>query len=125
MLASKEDHAEIVELLIEKGADIDIQNEEGFTALMLAREKGHVEIESLLTDKSVKSESFSASFLNQKRRFMMVSHFHFGKLLLNLEYHDYDLISSSPDNFKMDWATVASSDQILKYYSNKLLLSLA
>ena len=32
---------------MDQGANIDIQNEEGHTALMLASEEGHTEIEAL------------------------------------------------------------------------------
>ena len=39
---------EIVELLIKAGADKDIQDENGWTALMFAAKKGHIKIVELL-----------------------------------------------------------------------------
>ena len=39
MLASNNGHKEIVELLIEKGAEVDRGDEDGWTALMIASNK--------------------------------------------------------------------------------------
>jgi ankyrin repeat protein len=42
MQAAIDDNKSICELLIENGADIDIQDKSGQTAIMLAAEKGHL-----------------------------------------------------------------------------------
>ena len=51
MSASYNGHAEIVGLLLEKGADIKFQDRAGFNALHYAKEKGHKEVEQLLLAK--------------------------------------------------------------------------
>ncbi len=43
MVAAKEDNKDIVKFLIEKGANIDIQNNRGSTALMCARNSKYSE----------------------------------------------------------------------------------
>ena len=48
MLASQNGHKETVELLIEKGADVNAKNNDGKTALMIALEKGKYETAELL-----------------------------------------------------------------------------
>ena len=50
MLAVSHGRHEMVQLLLEAGSDINIQDEDGSTALMCATEHGHVEIvKTLLT----------------------------------------------------------------------------
>jgi ankyrin repeat protein len=48
MYASQKGYAEIVKLLIEKGANVNAKDDRGFTALMLASQNGHKEIVELL-----------------------------------------------------------------------------
>src|SRR5204863_251149 len=48
MFASWEDHAEIVETLLEKGADPGISDKDGWTALMRAVFKGHTNTAKVL-----------------------------------------------------------------------------
>lgn len=48
MLASQKGQAEMVRLLLEKGAIIDIKNGEGKSALDTALQRGHREIAELL-----------------------------------------------------------------------------
>jgi ankyrin repeat protein len=48
MYAAENDHYSIVEYLMEKGAKKDVQNGLGYTALMLAAEKGNKKIVDLL-----------------------------------------------------------------------------
>ena len=48
MIASHEGHTDIVKLLFEKGANTNLQNKAGQTALMIASEKGHTEVVELL-----------------------------------------------------------------------------
>ena len=43
MWASEQGHVEVVKLLIEKGAEVDLPNRNGETALMEASKKGHVQ----------------------------------------------------------------------------------
>ncbi|MBO4707914.1 MAG: ankyrin repeat domain-containing protein [Elusimicrobiaceae bacterium] len=54
MRAAYNGHLKVVKLLIDKGADINIQNEAGSTALMKAAYKGYFEIVKLLIDKGAK-----------------------------------------------------------------------
>lgn len=48
MLAASHGRAEMVKLLVEQGADINLQDEDGSTALMCACEHGHLEIVNFL-----------------------------------------------------------------------------
>jgi hypothetical protein len=48
MLAAANDHTETVKLLLDRGADINVRDNEGKTALVWAREKGHPEIVQLI-----------------------------------------------------------------------------
>ena len=51
MFAADSGKKDVVELLIDKGADINAQDFMGNTALCLVTEKGHKEIEELLKEK--------------------------------------------------------------------------
>jgi ankyrin repeat protein len=51
MIASENGHKEVVELLLNKGANINYKNDDGYTALMLASAKGHKNIVELLLNK--------------------------------------------------------------------------
>ena len=50
-LAAEEGHSEIVQLLLEAGADNDLRSEAGASALQLAALKGHLEVARLLIQK--------------------------------------------------------------------------
>jgi len=51
VLASKNGHGEIIKILLIKGAEIDHQTKEGYTALMRASQNGHTEVVLILMDK--------------------------------------------------------------------------
>ena len=51
MMASANGHTEIVKLLLDKGADVNVKNTYGITALFMASVHGHTEIVKLLLDK--------------------------------------------------------------------------
>ena len=51
MMASANGHTEIVKLLLDKGADVNVKNTYGITALFTASVHGHTEIVKLLLDK--------------------------------------------------------------------------
>ena len=62
MFASRKGHLEIVKLLIaNKITDINIQNNNGVTALMFASQKGHLEIVKLLIEKGANVNAQSKS----------------------------------------------------------------
>ncbi len=44
---------EAVKILIEKGANINCLNKDGYNSLMLALKKGHIEIVKLLIEKGI------------------------------------------------------------------------
>jgi serine/threonine-protein phosphatase 6 regulatory ankyrin repeat subunit B len=44
MYASQNGHSEIADLLLKQQADPNVQNNDGFTALMLASQNGHPEV---------------------------------------------------------------------------------
>jgi len=48
MLAVSHGRLDLVQLLLEAGADVNVQDEDGSTALMCASEHGHVELVKLL-----------------------------------------------------------------------------
>lgn len=52
MLAVSHGRLEMVQLLLEAGADINLQDEDGSTALMCATEHGHVDIVKSLLEHS-------------------------------------------------------------------------
>jgi ankyrin repeat protein len=54
MRAADYGHAEVVELLLKSGADVNAQNENGVTAMRLATLKGHTQIILLLQTAGVK-----------------------------------------------------------------------
>ena len=54
MIASKKRDTKIVELLLEKGAQVDLQNKDGWSALMSASKGGSVDIIQLLLKKGAK-----------------------------------------------------------------------
>jgi uncharacterized protein len=51
LIASLKGHIEIVRLLLENNADVDIKTDLGATALMIAAANGHTEIVRLLLEK--------------------------------------------------------------------------
>jgi len=50
MLAVSHGRQEMVQLLLESGSDVNMQDEDGSTALMCATEHGHIDIVRLLLD---------------------------------------------------------------------------
>ena len=49
--ASRLGHTETVEMLMEKGADVNARNNDGWTALMMASNDGQTETVALLVEK--------------------------------------------------------------------------
>lgn len=54
MFAIKKGHTEIAKILIEKGANLDIQNTDGETALMIAKNIGHPDIVEFIVNEKKK-----------------------------------------------------------------------
>jgi ankyrin repeat protein len=54
------DHADVVELLLERGANLDVRDAEGFTALTLAVAKGHRAIVAALVRRGADLEALAA-----------------------------------------------------------------
>lgn len=52
MLAAREGHPDIVRILVDKGADINIKDKNGRTALMWAIENGHSDVVQVFKEKS-------------------------------------------------------------------------
>jgi len=52
MLAVSHGRCDLAELLLEAGADVNVQDEDGSTALMCASEHGHVELVKLLLNQA-------------------------------------------------------------------------
>ena len=50
MIASSKENIDVVDLLVNKGANLDITNKEGMTALMIACENANIEIISFLVN---------------------------------------------------------------------------
>jgi ankyrin repeat protein len=50
-MASANGHTEIVKLLLDKGADLNVKNTYGITVLFMASVHGHTEIAKLLLDR--------------------------------------------------------------------------
>jgi ankyrin repeat protein len=58
MIAAEKGHTKIVQLLLEKGADVNAKNKYGETALMYAAENGHTETVQLLLEKGARYDPF-------------------------------------------------------------------
>ena len=50
MIAAEQGHVEVVRLLLDAGADINLASNNGLTASMLAADQGHVEVARLLVE---------------------------------------------------------------------------
>lgn len=61
MLAADGGHAECTKLILDAGADKDLKNDDGFTALMKTCQKGHSECAKLLLDKGARHDIKNAS----------------------------------------------------------------
>jgi serine/threonine-protein phosphatase 6 regulatory ankyrin repeat subunit B len=61
LISSLKGHSEIVRLLLENNADINIKTSEGATALMISAANGHTEVVKLLLEKGA-----DASLRNEK-----------------------------------------------------------
>ena len=48
MFVSDNGHHQVMELLLKEGADVNIQNNDGWTALMIASDDGHHQVVELL-----------------------------------------------------------------------------
>ncbi len=44
MVASHNGHAEVVKILVENGAQVNLQAKDGWSALMIASQNGHAEV---------------------------------------------------------------------------------
>ena len=51
MTAAAEGHVEVVEILLDAGADKNIEDKDGDTALSFARKNGHAEVVALLENR--------------------------------------------------------------------------
>ena len=51
ILAAKNGHGKIVELLLDKGADVDVRSSTGFQAIQLATWGGHLDVAKLIAKK--------------------------------------------------------------------------
>ena len=56
MAASLNGHTEVVELLADNGAELDLKNDDGATALIFASRHGNAEIVKLLLEKGANPE---------------------------------------------------------------------
>lgn len=54
MLGSLKGYPEVCKILLDKGAKLDLQANDAFTALMVASQEGHTEFMKLLLDKGAK-----------------------------------------------------------------------
>ena len=63
-LASREGHLEVAQVLIEHGADLAAQTEDGSTPLHWASERGHVEVVQLLEHEAKAAAITETSYLH-------------------------------------------------------------
>lgn len=80
MIGARAGHIEVVEILIDAGADIDLQNQRGRTALMFASSRGHLDILKLLVSKgadiNLKDQQGNTALIHaQHRRFKEIIDF--------------------------------------------------
>ena len=57
MIASHDGHTEVVKLLLDKGAQVNMQGKDGGSALMIASQNGHTEVVKLLLDKGAQVDA--------------------------------------------------------------------
>lgn len=84
MFASMKNYVEMVQLLLERGADVNSQNEKGASALFYASMEGHIDIAKLLLDKG--ADVNATTFRNETALSVAVSNSQQNeivKLLLN------------------------------------------
>ena len=56
MWANDKRHLDVARLLLDEGADLNIQDHDGFTALIVASSQGHLEIARLLLDRGATTD---------------------------------------------------------------------
>jgi ankyrin repeat protein len=61
IISSKENKIELVQYLLNKGADVDLQSNKGDTAIIWASDKGHLEVVQMLLKKNPKLDIISHS----------------------------------------------------------------
>ncbi len=50
MIATQNGHAEVVKVLLENGAQVNLQAEDGWSVLMIASKNGHAEVVQILLE---------------------------------------------------------------------------
>ncbi len=53
MIASQKGHSEVVTILLKNGAQVNLQENDGWSALMMSCHNGHAEVVKLLLEKGV------------------------------------------------------------------------
>jgi hypothetical protein len=82
LCACRKGHVEVIKLLLDRGAEVDRVDSNGFTALGWACRKGHVEVIKLLLDRGAKVDRAGSDGSTALRRACHGGHVEVVKLLL-------------------------------------------
>ncbi|UKZ69000.1 uncharacterized protein TrAtP1_010018 [Trichoderma atroviride] len=88
MLAAQENYIEIINLLLEHGANINAEEKDGATALYIASQEGHVQVIQKLLDEGAKSSATRVSRSRPIHQAARYGHLEAVKLLLKLDPDD-------------------------------------
>lgn len=102
----------LVKLIIEKGADINVQDKYGHTALFDAAEEGHLDVVKMLLDAGAKIDLCGNSGTRPMHRAAMCSHFEVVQLLLD---RGADVNLATVDGYNpLHGATISGHKEIIK-----------
>ena len=108
MKASLNGHSEVVKLLHKYGAQINLQNNDGVTALMAASQNGHSEVVKLLQDYGARVDLHN----NDRKTASEIAHLYgHSELVKVLQAADADtytaLTENENDRWESDFCTIA------------------
>ncbi|KAK5637085.1 hypothetical protein RRF57_012797 [Xylaria bambusicola] len=116
--AARDGHLDIVQILLDRGANIDMDDNEGYSPLSWAAENGHVEVTKLLLDKGADMESVAHNGTTALSLAAAYGNAEVVKLLIergtNLEY-----MGTASRRTPLSWAAANGDGNIVKMLLDK------